>query len=184
MHRTATHRRASAKLPSRGSSLARGKITFCAYGFGRHRFSRLLAGKTRRVCRSGVLRPAAAGRGRGAEAAARNRPARARQLLSDIARTQPWLRNRARGLRLGYCQLGASIAPLDGSPARAGRAAGLCPTAGIPRGMAPCDRQVTHTWPGRADPRQLCASNGPLWEPSIAANPSADLSSFKFSPSK
>jgi hypothetical protein len=33
-------------------------------------------------------------------------------LLSDIARTQPWLRNRARGLRLHYRQLQAAIASL------------------------------------------------------------------------
>jgi hypothetical protein len=34
-------------------------------------------------------------------------------LLSDIARTQPWLRNRVRGLRLQYRQLQDSIASLQ-----------------------------------------------------------------------
>ncbi|HYZ55339.1 MAG TPA: hypothetical protein VE733_17810 [Streptosporangiaceae bacterium] len=34
-------------------------------------------------------------------------------LLSDIARTQPWLRNRVRGLRIQYRQLQASIASLQ-----------------------------------------------------------------------
>jgi hypothetical protein len=33
-------------------------------------------------------------------------------LLSDIARTQPWLRNRVRGLRLHYRQLGEAITAL------------------------------------------------------------------------
>jgi hypothetical protein len=33
-------------------------------------------------------------------------------LLSDIARTQPWLRNRVRGLRIGYGQLRDAIAAL------------------------------------------------------------------------
>jgi hypothetical protein len=33
-------------------------------------------------------------------------------LLSDIARTQPWLRNRVRGLRISYRQLQDSIASL------------------------------------------------------------------------
>ena len=33
-------------------------------------------------------------------------------LLSDIARTQPWLRNRVRGLRIGYTQLRDSITAL------------------------------------------------------------------------
>lgn len=33
-------------------------------------------------------------------------------LLSDIARTQPWLRNRVRGLRMQYRQLHDSIAAL------------------------------------------------------------------------
>jgi hypothetical protein len=35
-------------------------------------------------------------------------------LLSDIARTQPWLRNRVRGLRIHYGQLRDSIAALHG----------------------------------------------------------------------
>jgi hypothetical protein len=34
-------------------------------------------------------------------------------LLSDIARTQPWLRNRARGLRIHYRQLRDAIAALQ-----------------------------------------------------------------------
>jgi hypothetical protein len=34
-------------------------------------------------------------------------------LLSDIARTQPWLRNRARGLRIHYRQLRDAIATLQ-----------------------------------------------------------------------
>jgi hypothetical protein len=33
-------------------------------------------------------------------------------LLSDVARTQPWLRNRVRGLRLQYRQLRAAVASL------------------------------------------------------------------------
>ena len=35
-------------------------------------------------------------------------------LLSDIARTQPWLRNRVRGLRIHYRQLRDAIAALQG----------------------------------------------------------------------
>jgi hypothetical protein len=35
-------------------------------------------------------------------------------LLSDIARTQPWLRNRVRGLRIHYGQLRDNIAALHG----------------------------------------------------------------------
>jgi hypothetical protein len=35
-------------------------------------------------------------------------------LLSDIARTQPWLRNRVRGLRIHYRQLRDNIAALQG----------------------------------------------------------------------
>jgi hypothetical protein len=35
-------------------------------------------------------------------------------LLSDIARTQPWLRNRVRGLRISYRQLHDGIASLRG----------------------------------------------------------------------
>jgi hypothetical protein len=38
--------------------------------------------------------------------------ARPDSLLSDIARTQPWLRNRVRGLRIGYTQLRDSITAL------------------------------------------------------------------------
>jgi len=34
-------------------------------------------------------------------------------LLSDIARTQPWLRNRVRGLRIHYRKLQDGIAALD-----------------------------------------------------------------------
>jgi hypothetical protein len=44
-------------------------------------------------------------------------------LLSDIARTQPWLRNRVRGLRIGYRQLRDAIAALqDELDAAAGQA--------------------------------------------------------------
>ncbi|HEV8275620.1 MAG TPA: hypothetical protein VGQ26_07970 [Streptosporangiaceae bacterium] len=49
--------------------------------------------------------------------AAREEADNARQpdsLLSDIARTQPWLRNRVRGLRIHYGQLRNSIAALHG----------------------------------------------------------------------
>ncbi len=35
-------------------------------------------------------------------------------LLSDVARTQPWLRNRVRGLRIQYRQLQEAIASLQG----------------------------------------------------------------------
>jgi len=44
-------------------------------------------------------------------------------LLSDIARTQPWLRNRVRGLRIHYRQLRDAIAALqDELDAAAGQA--------------------------------------------------------------
>jgi hypothetical protein len=49
--------------------------------------------------------------------AAREEADNARQpdsLLSDIARTQPWLRNRVRGLRIHYRQLRDAIASLQG----------------------------------------------------------------------
>jgi hypothetical protein len=39
-------------------------------------------------------------------------------LLSDIARTQPWLRNRVRGLRIHYGQLRDAIAALRRLPVR------------------------------------------------------------------
>jgi hypothetical protein len=39
--------------------------------------------------------------------------ARPDSLLSDIARTQPWLRNRVRGLRIHYRQLRDAIAALQ-----------------------------------------------------------------------
>ncbi|MBO0776101.1 MAG: hypothetical protein J2P34_07280 [Actinobacteria bacterium] len=38
--------------------------------------------------------------------------ARPDSLLSDVARTQPWLRNRVRGLRIGYTQLREGITAL------------------------------------------------------------------------
>jgi hypothetical protein len=52
----------------------------------------------------GILAEAAASEARNAELPD--------SLLSDIARTQPWLRNRVRGLRLQYRQLQDSIASL------------------------------------------------------------------------
>ena len=49
--------------------------------------------------------------------------ARPDSLLSDIARTQPWLRNRVRGLRIHYRQLRDAIAArLHGSNVVGGRA--------------------------------------------------------------
>jgi hypothetical protein len=40
--------------------------------------------------------------------------ARPDSLLSDVSRTQPWLRNRVRGLRIGYGQLRDGITALAG----------------------------------------------------------------------
>jgi len=58
------------------------------------------------VCRApGVL-------GEAAREEARN-AAQPGSLLSDIARSQPWLRNRVRGLRIHYRQLQDGIAALD-----------------------------------------------------------------------
>lgn len=68
------------------------------------------------VCRTlGILGEAA---GEEAESAAQPD-----SLLSDIARTQPWLRNRVRGLRIHYRQLRDAIAALqDELDAAAGQA--------------------------------------------------------------
>jgi len=49
--------------------------------------------------------------------------ARPDSLLSDVSRTQPWLRNRVRGLRIGYGQLRDGITALSSElDGRAGEA--------------------------------------------------------------
>src|SRR5256884_5812133 len=84
-------------------------------------------GEVRRAL--GVLGEAAAEEARNA--------AQPDSLLSDITRTQPWLRNRARGLRIHYRQLQDGIAALEAElDAAAGQAVGLTrirppPTRGL-----------------------------------------------------
>jgi hypothetical protein len=66
----------------------------------------------------GEVRQALRVLGEAAEEEARN-AARPDSLLSDITRTQPWLRNRARGLKIHYRQLQDGIAALEAELAAA-----------------------------------------------------------------